>query len=104
MPLQAIVVRPPEGGESEVLPRYRAAEVDGDVLQGLKGVFLQEITHAVAGGVIENQPESAFLGGMIGQQNDRTIEDAVVQGRIREQDLALQLNGSIGVAHTLVGK
>jgi len=101
VPLQALVVGPPKGGKGQVLARDGSAEVDGDVFQGLEGLVLEKVADAVAGRMVEDQAEGAFVGGVVGQEDDRAVENPVMQRGVRQQDFPLQVDRRVGfgVAH-----
>ena len=81
--------------------RHRATEMDGDVFQRLEGLLLEKVPDAVPGRVVEDQSEGTFVRRVVGQQDHRAVENAVVQGRVGQQDFPLQVDRRVGfgVAH-----
>ncbi len=52
---EAFFLGPPEGGEGEVLAGDRTADVHGDAGEGGKLRIGEEISHAFAGGLVQNE-------------------------------------------------
>jgi len=86
------VVVPPEGGEGEVFPGDGSADVDRDAGEGREFLVAKEIADAASGRLVQDQPEGALSGGVFGDQDHGPVEDAVSQGGICDQKLALEAN------------
>lgn len=72
-----------------------AALVDGDFEEWGELFFLEEVADGVAGGLVHDEAECALVYGVFGEKDDGAIEDAVAEGGVREEDLALEADGGV---------
>ncbi len=86
---------PPEGGEGEVFAGDGAALMDGDFEEWGELFFLEEVADGVAGGLVHDEAECALVGGVFGEEDDGTVEDAVAEGGVREEELAVEADGGV---------
>ena len=78
-PVEAAFLGPPERAKRELIVRDRSACMYGEVPQRCEFLVLQEIPDPFVGWMIEDQPERALVGRVIGQQDHRAVENAVPQ-------------------------
>ena len=80
--------------------RHGAAEVDRDVAKGIEGIVGEQLADGVAGRPVEDEPEGPVGRSVIGEEDHGTVEDAIAQRRVREQELSLQVELRIGLRVT----
>ena len=89
---EAFFVGPPQGCEGEVFARDGTSDVHGDSGEGGELLVLEELSDPVAGRMIEDESEGAFVGAVLGEEDDGPVEDAVAQGGVGDEKLALEAN------------
>ena len=94
-PAQAEFFAPPERREGQLLVQDRSTLVDGKMAQGSKFLAVEKIAEHLAGRVVENEARRAVVRAVVGHQDDRAVECAVAQRRIRQQQLAAEQERSV---------
>ncbi len=59
--------------------RHGASAMHGEVPDGLKFLAAEKISHDFAGGVVDDEPGGSFIEGMMGEEDDGFVENAVTQ-------------------------
>lgn len=95
-PAESLVVTPPEGGKSELIAIDGTAVIDREVSQRAEIFIRQQLADEVAGGVVENQSQGAFIGRKLGEKDDGAVENPVTEGRIGQEELTVEKDRRIG--------
>lgn len=80
----------PKSSKGEVTYRDGAALVDLDLGEGRKFIVLEVMADGVADRMVQNKAVSAIVVFVVGEKDDRFLENVVVQTRAGDEKLAFE--------------
>jgi len=87
---------PPKGGKRELFAGDRSALMNRYFPQTGEILAFEKIPDDMTGWLIQNQTERAIVVRMFGQQDDRPVESPITQRRIRQKQLAFEMDRRVG--------